>query len=114
MRDPGLYQAEVTLISQSASERKTAAARALGQVMVKLTGNPQAAGNPVVRRAMPLAESYVIDSRASEASSDQEGNTAVGGAPVYKTVMSFAFDPDRMDALVAASGLNYWSSRRQG
>ncbi len=111
-RDLSLYQAEVTLISQSASERKSAAARALGQVMVKLTGNPQAAGNPVVRRAMPHAETYVTDSRASEASSDQEGNTAVGGVPVYKTVMSFAFDPDRMDALVAASGLNYWASNR--
>lgn len=111
-RDPSLYQAEVTLISQGAGERKAAAARALGQVVVKLTGNPQAAGNPVVRRAMANAESFITDSSASESSSDQEGNTAVGGVPVYKTVMTFAFDPGSVDALVAGAGMNYWGGNR--
>ncbi|MFY2762990.1 DUF2066 domain-containing protein [Arenimonas sp. MALMAid1274] len=112
VRDPSLYQAEVTLTSQGAGERRTAAARALGQVVVKLTGNPQAAGHPVVRRAMANAESFITDTRASETSSDQEGNTAVGGVPVYKTVMSFAFDPGSVDALVAGAGLNYWGGNR--
>lgn len=111
-RDLSLYQAEVTLISQGASERKSAAARALGQVLVKLTGNPLAAGNPVVRRALANAESFVTDSRASDSASDQEGNTAVGGVPVYKTVMTFAFDPGSVDALVAGAGLNYWPGNR--
>lgn len=112
VRDPELYQAEVELISQGAGERKSAAARALGQVVVKLTGDPLAVGNPVVRRALPNAESFVADSRASEASSDQEGNTAVGGVPVYKTTMSFAFDPNAVDALVAGAGLRVWGSPR--
>lgn len=111
-RDPELYQAEVELISQGASERKSAAARALGQVVVKLTGDPLAAGNPVVRRALANAESFVVDSRASDASSDQEGNTAVGGVPVYKTTMSFAFEPGSVDALVAGAGLKVWGTPR--
>lgn len=111
-RDPTLYQAEVELISQGASERRAAAARALSQVVVKLTGDPLAAGNPVVRRALASADSFVSDSQASETSSDREGNTAVGGVPVYKTTMSFAFDPGSVDALVAGAGLRVWGSPR--
>ena len=112
VRDPALYQAEVELLSQGAGERRAAAARALGQVLVKLTGQPQAASNPVVRRALASAESLVVDSRGSESVSDQQGNTAVGGAPIYKTLMTFAFDPPSVDALVAGAGLPYWGSGR--
>lgn len=111
-RDPALYRADVEMISQGAGERRSAAARALGLVLVKITGNPQAASHPVVRRAMPQAESFVTDVNATEASSDAEGNTAVGGDTVYKTKMSFAFDPGSVDALVAGAGLNYWPSPR--
>lgn len=112
VRDPALYQAEVELLSQGAGERRAAAARALGQVLVKLTGQPQAAGNPVVRRALANAESLVVDSRGSESASDQQGNAAIGGVPVYKTLMTFSFDPASVDALVAGSGLPYWGAGR--
>ena len=110
-RDPSLYQGQVTLISQGAGERRAATARALAQVMVKLTGNPQAASHPVVRRAMANAQSYVSTSDSSE-SSDQQGNTAIGGVPVYRTTMNFAFEPNGIDALVAAAGLEYWGGNR--
>src|SRR5688572_31364218 len=96
----------------AAQDLAPAAARALSQVLVKLTGDPLAAGNPVVRRALASAETFVSDSRASETSSDQEGNTAVGGVPVYKTTMSFAFEPGSVDALVAGAGLKVWGSPR--
>ncbi|MBW8367420.1 MAG: DUF2066 domain-containing protein [Arenimonas sp.] len=112
VRDPALYQAEVELLSQGAGERRAAAARALGQVLVKITGQPQAAGNPVVRRALASAESLVVDSRGSESASDQQGNAAIGGVPVYKTLMTFAFDPASVDALVAGAGLPYWGAGR--
>lgn len=110
-RDLSLYQGQVTLISQGAGERRAATARALAQVVVKLTGNPQAVADPVVRRALANAQSYVTTSDASE-SSDQQGNTAIGGVPVYKTTMSFAFDPNGVDALIAAAGLDYWGGDR--
>jgi hypothetical protein len=112
VRDPALYQAEVELLSKGAGERRSAAARALGQVLVKLTGQPSAAGNPVVRRALANAEALVVDSRSSEAVSDQQGNTAVGGVPVFKSLMTFAFDPAAVDALVAGAGLPYWGGGR--
>jgi hypothetical protein len=111
-RDPALYRADVELISQGASERRGATSRALGMVLVKITGNPQAAAHPVVRRAMGQAESFVTDVSATESSSDQEGNTAVGGETVYKTKMSISFDPGSIDALVAGAGLDYWPSPR--
>ena len=111
-RDPALYRADVELISQGAAERRAAASRALGLVLVKLTGDPQAASHPVVRRAMSQAESFTTDIQATEASSDAEGNTAVGGTPVYKTKMTFTFDPGSVDALIAGAGLDYWPSPR--
>ena len=112
VRDPGLYQADVELSSQGPSERRAATARALLQVVVKLTGDTSAARNTVVRRALANAESFLVHSRGSEGLVDQEGNTAIGGVPVYKTIMSFAFDPGSLDALVAGSGLNYWGPDR--
>lgn len=112
VRDPALYQAEVELRSQGAGERRAAAARALGQVLVKLTGHPDATGNPVLRRALANAEALVVDSRSSESVSDQQGNTAIGGVPVFKSLMTFSFDPANVDALVAGSGLPYWGGGR--
>ncbi|WP_156968970.1 DUF2066 domain-containing protein [Arenimonas metalli] len=110
-RDLSLYQGQVTLISQGAGERRAATARALAQVVVKLTGDPQAANHPVVRRALASAQTYVTTSDTRE-SSDQQGNTAIGGVPVYRTTMSFAFEPNGVDALVAAAGLKYWGGSR--
>ena len=112
VRDPALYKAEVALNSQSASERANATAQGLLQVIVKLTGNPQAGGDPEVRRALAHAGDYVVDSATATAASDREGNTAVGGAPVYKTRLAVEFDPAAVDFLIAGAGLKYWTGAR--
>ncbi|MFT3807389.1 DUF2066 domain-containing protein [Arenimonas sp.] len=111
MRDPALYKAEVTLTSQGETEREGATARALMAVIVKLTGNPQAPANPVIRRALSTATS-LVDESDTATSSDSEGNTAVGGVPVYKTTMTVSFDPASVDALIAGAGLRYWTGVR--
>ncbi|GGA85700.1 hypothetical protein GCM10011521_25170 [Arenimonas soli] len=111
-RDMALYTGESELLGQSAGERRAATARALAQVLVKVTGNPLAAANPVVRRALPKAASFVREERTSEGASDQQGNTAIGGAPVYKTTLQVQFDPNRVDALVVGAGLPFWGSDR--
>jgi len=111
-RDLSLYQADIELTSQAPSELRSATGRGLLQVVVKLTGDKSAAGNPVVRRALANVESFLVDSRGSESMDDQQGNTAIGGAPVYRTTMTFAFDPGSVDALVAGAGLNYWGPDR--
>jgi len=112
VRDPALYKAEIELNSQGAAERANATARALLQVIVKLTGNPQAGGNANVRRALASAGDYVVESATATAASDREGNTAVGGAPVYKTRLSVEFDPAAVDFLIAGAGLKYWTGAR--
>jgi hypothetical protein len=112
VRDPALYKAEVELNSQSAAERTNATARALLQVIIKLTGNPQAGGNANVRRALASAGDYVVESATATAASDREGNTAVGGAPVFKTKLNVEFDPAAVDFLIAGAGLKYWTGAR--
>src|SRR5688572_13592700 len=112
VRDPALYKAEVTLNSQGAAERTNATARGLLQVIVKLTGNPQAGSNAAIRRALASAGDYVVESATATAASDHEGNTAVGGAPVYKTKLAVEFDPAAVDFLIAGAGLKYWTGTR--
>lgn len=112
-RDLALYVGETELMSQGAGERRAATARALAQVLVKLTGNPLAAANPVVRRALGNAASFATAEQTSEGeSSDQQGNTAIGGVPVYKTRLRVEFDPGKVDALIAGAGLAYWGPDR--
>lgn len=111
-RDMSLYTGESELLSQSAGERRAATARALAQVLVKLTGEPLASANPVVRRALPKAASFVMDERTAEGVSDQQGNTAIGGVPVYKTSLQVQFDPNKVDALIVGAGLPYWGPDR--
>jgi hypothetical protein len=111
VRDPALYQASVTLNSQGEAERHNATAQALAQVIVKLTGNPQAPLNPVIRKALPQAQSLVTQS-AANSSEDSEGNTAIGGVPIYKTTLTVNFDPVAVDLLIAGAGLKYWTGAR--
>ena len=105
-RNAAFYSAELTLSSQNAGERRGATIRALGQVLVRITGNPQAAANPTVRRASANIDSMVLDSNI------RQDSDTVNGVPVYKTVLSVSFDPESVDALVAGAGLRFWTSSR--
>lgn len=106
VRNLAFYNAEVPVSSQNAAERRGATIRALGQVVVRLTGNPQAAGNPVIRRAASN-----IDGLATKSSFRQD-NEPVNGVPVYKTVLTVSFDPDAVDALIGSAGLKFWTANR--
>lgn len=106
VRDPALYRGEAVMDTLGDNAKRIATAQALGQVMIKLTGNPAANGNPVVRRAMPNAAALVADT-----STRQDGDTA-SGMPVYKNVLVVSFDPESVDALIGAAGLKYWTGAR--
>jgi len=80
-------------------------------VIVKLTGNPQAPFNPVMRKALAQASTLVVQS-AANSSEDVEGNTAIGGVPIYKTTLNVSFDPVSVDLLIAGAGLKYWTGAR--
>lgn len=106
VRNSAFYKAELPVASQNAAERRGATVRALGQVVVRLTGNPQAPNNNVIRRAAGN-----IDALTTSSSFRQEDDM-VNGVPVYKTVLVVTFDPERVDALVAGAGLKFWTSER--
>jgi uncharacterized protein len=106
VRDPALYVGESTMDAIGDNEKRAAIARALGQVMVKLTGNPGAMNSTVVRRAMSSANSLVASSNS------RQENDTVGGVPVFKNVLVVSFDPNAVDALIAAAGLKYWTGAR--
>ncbi len=106
VRNPAFYTTEVSIVSQNAGEKRGASMRALAQVIVRLTGNPQAASNPVIRRGMGSIDTLI---RASKVRQDSE---LVNGVPVYRTILALAFDPDGVDALIAGAGLKFWTSER--
>jgi uncharacterized protein len=106
VRDPALYVGESTMDALGDNEKRAAIARALGQVMVKLTGNPGAMNSTVVRRSMAGANSLVAST-----STRQDSGTA-SGMPVFKNVLVVTFEPNAIDALIAAAGLKYWTGAR--
>jgi hypothetical protein len=103
---PAFYTAEVPVLSQSAGERQVALGRALAQVVVRLSGNPQAGANAVVRKAAGHAEDLVTSSDY------RQDSDSVNGVPVYKTTLVASFDMGGVDALIAGAGLKYWSGNR--
>ena len=105
-RNLSFYNAEMNLASTNPAERRGATIRALAQVLVRLTGNPQAGANAVVRRASASLDALVVESDVRQ---DQQ---TVNGMPVYRSVLSVKFDPDSVDALIAAAGLRFWTSTR--
>ena len=106
VRNPAFYSTDVLVNSQSAGERHAATARALGQVVVRLTGNPQAALNTVIRRAAANVEGLTTNYAF------RQDSETVNGVPTYKTILAVMFDPDGVDALIAAAGLKYWTAER--
>jgi hypothetical protein len=104
MRNPAFYTADVTLRSQN--EKRGGLIRAFNQVVVRLTGNPDAPQNAVVRRAASGVEALV------QKSAFRQEEDTVNGVPVYKTVLGVAFDPAAVDNVIGAAGLKFWTSAR--
>jgi hypothetical protein len=104
----GLYQAEVTVRSQGASERKGGFARALLQVLGKISGDRNPNTRPGVGQELREAEQYVdgYDYR------QDEGISPTTGAPTYDTTLVVRFDRDKVDNMIAALGLPVWPQPR--
>ncbi len=103
----GVYAAEVEVNSQGAGERDAAFARALAQVLGKLSGNRNAASTPGIGQELRRAGHYVdgFDYRQDEGRSSS-------GAPTFDTVLVVRFDQDKVDSLAAAMGLPIWPQPR--
>ena len=106
VREIEWYTAEVPVRSQESRERDAALGRALAQVLVRVTGTTSAPNDPLLQRALRVAETMLVGSeyREIEESSD----------PLFEQpqVLVARFDPDIVDALVMAAGLPLWSGDR--
>lgn len=104
----GAYEAEVPVRSQGESERNTGFARALSQVLGKISGDRSAGGRPGVGQEMHRAKDYVdsYDYR------QDEGISQVSGAPSYETTLVVRFDEKKVNAIMSALGLPVWPTPR--
>lgn len=103
----GVYEAEVPVNNQSESERNTGLARALAQVLGKLSGEGNAAMRPGVGQELRRAKEYVksYDYR-------QDEGLSASGAPSFRTTLIARFDPDKVDGMAASLGVPVWPSPR--
>lgn len=103
----GMYEAEVQVRSQSESERETGIARALAQVLAKLSGDRSIANRPGVGQELRRAGDYVegYDYR-------QDESVGPSGAPTFRTMLVVRFDPAQVDSVAAALGLPVWPQPR--
>ena len=103
----GLYEAEVKVNGQGQAERSAGFARAMSQVLGKLTGDRSATSRPGVGQELRRADEYVksYDYR------QDEGRSATG-APTFTTTLVVRFDPDQIDAIAATLGLPVWPEPR--
>lgn len=107
-RAQGAYEAEVPVRSQGASERSSGYARALQEVLGKISGDRSASARPGVGQEMRRAGDYV---RSYDYRQD-EGVSSVTGAPSYQTTLIVRFDKDKVDGIMSALGLPIWPSPR--
>src|SRR5690606_96851 len=89
-----LYAGEVPVNSQTDQAREAGFARALAQVLGKLSGDVDVARRPGVAQALRDAGSYVdgYDYR-------QDQGVSPGGAPTFRTMLVVRFVRESVDAL---------------
>ncbi|MFC4727831.1 DUF2066 domain-containing protein [Coralloluteibacterium thermophilus] len=102
-----LYTGEVPVTGRGDGERAAATARALAQVVVKLTGDSEAPRHPLVARQLRSAQAL-----ERSHSYRQDTDTTPGGAPSYRQTLVVRFDRSGVDALVGAAGLPTWPAPR--
>jgi len=103
----GPYAVEVPVNGQGEAERNTGFARALAQVLSRLTGNRNAAGQPGVGQEMRRAREFVegYDYR-------QDEGVGPSGAPTFRTTLVVRFRQDDIESLIEVLGLPVWPQPR--
>ncbi|MGY0505312.1 DUF2066 domain-containing protein [Luteimonas sp. e5] len=103
----GVYQAEVPVRSQTESERNSGFARALVQVLSKISGERSPQQRPGVGEELRNAKDYVAgyDYR-------QDEGVSASGAPTFSTMLVVRFKPDKVNELAQLVGVPVWPEPR--
>nr|WP_242111634.1 DUF2066 domain-containing protein [Luteimonas aquatica] len=103
----GIYEAEVPVKDQTDAARHGAFARALAQVLSKLSGDRGAPSRPGVGKELRRAKDFVdtYDYR-------QDEGTSANGTPTYRTTLVVRFKQDDVDGIASALGLPIWPEPR--
>ncbi len=113
-----LYQAEIAVSGQSASEREQAIREALAVVLVKVTGNPDTPVSPAAQEILSVAAELVEQFRYTtrQIPNPDQDIAAFPGEPVPDTVpqeyLWVSFDRDAVNSRLAGSGFPIWGSTR--
>jgi hypothetical protein len=95
-----LYQAELPVASQSVGDRQQAEQEGLLQVLLKLSGDPQAANNALVKASVAKADYYV-----QEFSYVTLPNAA-------QHLIRINYSPEEIKKLMKQASISYWGERR--
>lgn len=104
----GPYEVEVPVNNQTASERTAGFARALSQVLGRMSGDRSAGARPGVGQEMRRASEYIksYDYR------QDEGISPISGAPSFQTTLIVRFDQAKVDQIASELGLPIWPTPR--
>ncbi|MET0082891.1 MAG: DUF2066 domain-containing protein [Sedimenticola sp.] len=110
----GLYQAEVPVAGQQASQRNEAIGRAFGKVLVKVTGNRNIASRSELAPEFSRAPRYVQQYRYRLADEQPQSEGADGEAVEPARFLQVTFDSQAINRLLRQSRLPVWGENRPG
>jgi hypothetical protein len=103
----GVFEAEVPVNNQTDTERNNGFARALAQVLAKISGDRAATARPGVGQELRRAKDYV-----SSYDYRQDQGVSATGAPTFGTTLIVRFDQARVEGVISALGLPVWPQPR--
>jgi hypothetical protein len=98
---PGLYQAELTVSSQTEELKEQAIQDGLLQVLIKVSGNTQIEDNPVIKSSLKKAAYYV-----------QEYDYLPPTTSSSQYTLQIRYEPDDILRLLKKAGIAYWRENR--
>ena len=103
---PGLYEAEVPVVDQELDERIKALHRALGEVLVRVSGRVMVRSLPVLEQVMQNASRYVQQYRYRPVT------TKPGAGAAQGQILWVRFDEDAVNEMLRANNLPVWGRTR--
>ncbi len=103
-----LYRAEVLVASQSDAERVAAARTALGELLIRVSGDTGAPGYPGLAAALRRAPDYLHEFRY--ANTDQRLERDGDSVPASLLILRFA--PQAIGQLLREAGVPFWPASR--